>query len=59
MTPKILVIDIGGSNVKLMISRGGKRKFRSGSQLTPRDMVAQIQPLLGDWKFEAISMGFP
>ena len=59
MTPKILVIDIGSSNVKLMISRGGKRKFRSGSQLTPRDMVAQIQPLLGDWKFEAISMGFP
>src|SRR5438045_4660030 len=59
MDRKILVIDIGGSNVKLMISRGGKRKFKSGSQLTPREMVTQIEPLVSDWKFNAISMGFP
>jgi len=59
MDRKILVIDIGGSNVKLMISRGAKRKFKSGPRLTPREMVAQIEPLVGDWKFDAISMGFP
>lgn len=59
MDRKILVIDIGGSNVKLMISRGGKRKFKSGPHLTPRAMVAQIEPLVSDWKFDAISMGFP
>ena len=59
MDRKILVIDIGGSNVKLMISRSGKRKFKSGPQLTPRAMVAQIEPLVSDWKFDAISMGFP
>src|SRR5438552_12393149 len=59
MDRKILVIDIGGSNVKLMISRGGKRKFKSGSQFTPREMVTQIEPLVSDWKFNAISMGFP
>ena len=59
MDRKILVIDIGGSNVKLMISRAGKRKFKSGPQLTPRAMVAQIEPLVNDWKFDAISMGFP
>jgi predicted NBD/HSP70 family sugar kinase len=59
MDRKILVIDIGGSNVKLMISRAGKRKFKSGPQLTPRAMVAQIEPLVSDWKFDAISMGFP
>jgi len=59
MDRKILVIDIGGSNVKLMISRVGKRKFKSGPQLTPRAMVAQIEPLVSDWKFDAISMGFP
>ncbi|HEY5991680.1 MAG TPA: ROK family protein, partial [Candidatus Udaeobacter sp.] len=59
MDRKILVIDIGGSNVKLMISRMGKRKFKSGLQLTPREMVAQIEPLVSDWKFDAISMGFP
>jgi predicted NBD/HSP70 family sugar kinase len=59
MKKKILVIDIGGSNVKLMISRAEKLKFTSGSGLTPREMVAQVKPLVSDWKFDAISMGFP
>ena len=59
MDRKILVIDIGGSNVKLMISRSAKRKFKSGPHLTPREMVAQIEPLVSNWKFDAISMGFP
>jgi predicted NBD/HSP70 family sugar kinase len=59
MRRKILVIDIGGSNVKLMISRAGRRKFKSGLNLTPREMVAQIEPLVSDWKFDAISIGFP
>ncbi len=59
MKKKILVIDIGGSNVKLMISRAEKLKFTSGSRLTPREMVAEVKPLVSDWKFDAISMGFP
>jgi hypothetical protein len=59
MKKRILVIDIGGSNVKLMISRAEKRKRRSGLTLTPREMVTQIKPLVGDWKFDAISIGFP
>jgi ROK family protein len=56
---KILVIDVGGSNVKLMISRAERRKFKSGRKLTPRAMVDQIKPLVADWKFDAISLGFP
>jgi len=56
---RVLVIDIGGSNVKLMISRWGKRKFKSGPDLTPREMVAQMKTLLQDWSFDAVSMGFP
>lgn len=59
MKKRILVIDIGGSNVKLLISRTERRKFKSGPKLTPRAMVAQIKPLITDWKFDAISMGFP
>ncbi len=56
MTRKILVIDVGGSHVKLMISRAKKRKFKSGPQLTPREMVAEIGPLVSDWKFDAIAI---
>jgi hypothetical protein len=56
---RILAIDVGGSNVKLMISRWEKQKFKSGLDLTPREMVAQMKPLLQDWSFDAVSMGFP
>jgi polyphosphate glucokinase len=56
---KVLVIDIGGSNVKLMVARAERRKFKSGRKLTPRVMVDQIKPLVADWKFNAISLGFP
>jgi ROK family len=56
---KILVIDIGGSNVKLFISRGNRRKFKSGPNLTPREMIAQIKRELDGWGYDAISMGFP
>jgi polyphosphate glucokinase len=59
MKKKILVIDIGGSNVKLMMSRHEKRKFKSGPNLTPRGIVAEMKPLVSDWKFNAISIGFP
>src|ERR1044072_4570618 len=59
MSRKILVIDVGGSNVKLMISRSERRKFKSGRKLTPRAMVDQIKPLVADWEFDAISLGFP
>ena len=59
MKKKVLVIDVGGSNVKLMISRAERRKFKSGRKLTPRAMVDQIKPLVADWEFDAISVGFP
>ncbi len=56
---KILVIDVGGSNVKLMIARAQRRKFKSGPEMTPRELVTQLNSLLQDWTFDAISMGFP
>ena len=59
MKKRILVIDVGGSNVKMMISRAQRRKFKSGSEMTPRELVTQLKSLLGDWAFEAISIGFP
>lgn len=59
MKRKILVIDVGGSHVKLMISREERRKFKSGSRLTPRELISQCRPLLEGWDFDAITMGFP
>ena len=59
MKKQILVIDIGGSNLKAMISRWQRRKFKSGPKLTPREMVAQTKEEVQGWKFDAISIGFP
>jgi predicted NBD/HSP70 family sugar kinase len=56
---KILVIDVGGSNVKVMISRAQRRKFKSGQEMTPRELVTQLKSLVKDWKFDAVSIGFP
>ena len=57
---KVLVIDIGGSNVKLMISdRIKRRKFPSGPTMTPRKFVTETKKAVEDWRFDAIAMGFP
>ena len=58
-TKRILVIDIGGTHVKLMMSRNDKRKFDSGPRMTPKQMVGKIKSTVADWKFDAISIGFP
>jgi polyphosphate glucokinase len=57
---KVLAVDIGGTNVKILAS-GEKepRKFPSGPHLTPREMVAGVKKLARGWKFEAVSMGYP
>ena len=59
MKKRILVIDVGGSNVKAMISRTQRQKFKSGPEMTPREMVTQIESLVQDWSFQAVSIGFP
>ena len=56
---KVLVIDIGGTNVKLMISRREKRKFDSGPKLSPRQLIAQVKKTAEDWTYDVISIGFP
>ncbi|MBV9122568.1 MAG: ROK family protein [Planctomycetes bacterium] len=57
---KILVIDIGGSHVKVLATgQKESRKAPSGQDLTPPMMVAKVKELAGDWEYEAVSIGFP
>jgi polyphosphate glucokinase len=57
---KVLVIDIGGTHVK-MLATGQKvrRDFDSGPGLTPKRMMEGIQKLVGDWHYDAVTIGFP
>ena len=56
---KILVVDIGGTNMKMMLSRRVRRKIESGPDLTPRYLLNVVRENLSDWKFDAVSVGFP
>ena len=56
---KVLVVDIGGTTAKLMVSPRQQRQFESGPKLTPRQLVDGINKTVGDWKFDSISIGFP
>jgi polyphosphate glucokinase len=57
---KILVIDIGGSHVKLLAS--GRRtpvKVPSGPTLTPGQMVAEVLEATEGWSYDVVSIGYP
>ncbi|MGD9895747.1 MAG: ROK family protein [Candidatus Methylacidiphilaceae bacterium] len=57
---KVLAIDIGGRNVKLLAT-GQKRprKIPSGPAFTPQHLVARLPEVVTGWPFEAISIGYP
>ncbi len=57
---KILVLDVGGTNVK--VGRSGSRrriKIPSGPELRPGPMVAAVRGATADWKYDAVSIGYP
>lgn len=60
MIMNILVIDVGGTHIKVLAT-GQKehREFVSGKEMTPRRMVSGVLKLTADWRYEAISMGYP
>jgi polyphosphate glucokinase len=57
---KVLVVDVGGSHVKIMVSgRSELRRCDSGPALTAAQMVRRVKALAGDWKYDVVSIGFP
>jgi polyphosphate glucokinase len=56
----VLVVDVGGTHVKIL-SAGQKqhREFPSGPKLSARQMVAGVKKLANDWKYDAVSIGYP
>jgi polyphosphate glucokinase len=57
---KVLVIDIGGTNVKFVATgHETARRFPSGSKLTPRQFVREIKRRTADWDYNRVSIGYP
>src|SRR5215831_5793493 len=56
----VLVVDVGGTHVKILASgQKQSREFRSGPKLTAKQMVAGVKKLAKDWKYNAVSIGYP
>lgn len=57
---KVLVIDVGGTHVKVLVS-GQKefRKFDSGPTLAPKAMLREVKKITRDWSYDVASIGYP
>jgi polyphosphate glucokinase len=56
----VLVVDIGGTSVKLLAtSQTERRSFPSGPNMKPGPMVAQIKTTVRDWRYDVVSIGYP
>ncbi len=57
---KVLVIDVGGTHVKILATgQKAAREFESAPQMTPEQMVAGVKTLAGAWRYDAVSVGYP
>jgi polyphosphate glucokinase len=59
---KVLVIDVGGTHVKLLATgRKTRLQFDSGPDLTAKKMAAGVKKAAAQagWKYDAVSMGYP
>jgi predicted NBD/HSP70 family sugar kinase len=54
------MIDVGGSNVKLMVSdREEMRKFPSSREMTAAEMVSKTKATVEGWDFDCVTLGYP
>ena len=60
MTRNVLVIDVGGSHIKVQSSaRRTKEKVDSGPDITPRQMVDRVLGATDGWQYDVVSIGYP
>ena len=57
---RILIIDVGGTHVKVLATGQKKRvEIPSGPEMTPRQMVSAVRAATVGWEYDAISIGYP
>jgi polyphosphate glucokinase len=57
---KILVIDIGGTNIKVYDAGHLEPvKIPSGQKMTPRKMVRKVKEATAGWDYSVVSIGYP
>src|SRR3989442_10874665 len=57
---RVLVVDIGGTHVKVLATgEKSPREFPSGPTLPAAQMVAGVKAAAAEWKYDAVSIGYP
>jgi polyphosphate glucokinase len=57
---KVLIVDVGGTHVKLELSgQSERREFKSGPKLTAKRMIGEVKRLAADWSYDVVSIGYP
>ena len=57
---KILVIDVGGTHVKVRVTgQREERKIPSGCAMTATGMVRDVKRTVKDWVYDVVSIGYP
>jgi len=59
MKKRTLVIDVGGTHVKLMMLHRKQRQFDSGPNMEPKQFVKEVNATAEGWNFDKIAIGFP
>jgi polyphosphate glucokinase len=60
MIHKILVVDVGGTHIKILATgQKAPRKVDSGPKMTARKMCAWIRGAARDWPHDVVSIGYP
>jgi len=56
----VLAVDVGGSHVKALTSKESeRRRFKSGPELTAKQMVAGVLKAVDGWSWDVASVGIP
>ena len=55
----ILVIDVGGTHVKVLSPGQPEQKITSGPEMTPEQMAAAVREATARWNYDAVSIGYP
>jgi len=59
MKKRVLVVDVGGTYIKLLMSRRNECEFGSGRGMRPQQLIAKLKENVRGWKFDVASIGFP
>ena len=60
MARKVLVIDVGGTHVKILATgRKLKQEVDSGKKMTAARMCKWVKQAASDWQYDVVSIGYP